>query len=164
MNDIKFELIIDKSTFRRLLLVVTTAGLLFGGSYAVVHAAPVTTTSYAAGQTLSAVSLNANFTDLANAINANAIPPGTVVAFAGSTVPVGWLLCDGRPVSRTTYAALFTAITVMHGGGDGLSTFNLPDYQGRFLRGVDNGKKRGHRRRDPQRSQSGRYDRNRGRR
>jgi len=67
-------------------------------------------------------------------------PPGTVVAFAGPSgrVPTGWLLCDGRAVQRVgTYAKLFTAIGVFHGIGDGTTTFNIPDYRGRFLRGVD---------------------------
>ncbi len=74
------------------------------------------------------------------------LPPGMVVAFAGSdvpdagaSVPDGWLLCDGRAVSRTQYPALFAAIGITHGGGDGVNTFNLPDYRGRFLRGVDDG-------------------------
>jgi microcystin-dependent protein len=40
-------------------------------------------------------------------------------------------------VSRSTYAALFGVIGTSHGSGDGSSTFNLPDYRGRFLRGVD---------------------------
>lgn len=65
------------------------------------------------------------------------VPTGTVVAFAGNSVPAGWLLCDGRQVSRMTYAALFSTIGVIHGPGDSVSTFNLPDYRGRFLRGVD---------------------------
>ncbi|HVE81200.1 MAG TPA: phage tail protein [Myxococcales bacterium] len=65
-------------------------------------------------------------------------PTGTVVAFAGSTIPTGWLLCDGRAISRTgANARLFGIIGVIHGGGDGSTTFNLPDYRGRFLRGVD---------------------------
>jgi microcystin-dependent protein len=66
-------------------------------------------------------------------------PPGTVVAFAGPAgrVPSGWFLCDGRPLSRTQYANLFNAIGVFHGIGDGTTTFNIPDYRGRFLRGVD---------------------------
>ena len=65
-----------------------------------------------------------------------AAPPGTVIAFAGTSVPSGWLLCDGGAVSRSQYAALFFAIGTVHGQGDG-TTFNLPDYRGRFLRGVD---------------------------
>jgi microcystin-dependent protein len=67
------------------------------------------------------------------------------MAFAGpvsggsATPPPGWLVCDGHAVSRTQYAALFAAIGTSSGDGDGSTTFNLPDYQGYFLRGVDNG-------------------------
>jgi microcystin-dependent protein len=68
--------------------------------------------------------------------------PGMVVAFAGTVAPAGWLFCDGAAVSRTGYATLFAAIGVAHGSGDGATTFNLPDYRGRFLRGVDNGQGR----------------------
>lgn len=64
-------------------------------------------------------------------------PTGGVIAFAGSTAPTGWLLCDGSAVSRTTYASLFAVIGTSHGSGNGTTTFNLPDYRGRFLRGVD---------------------------
>jgi microcystin-dependent protein len=49
-------------------------------------------------------------------------------------VPSGWLVCDGRAVSRTTYAALFTAIGTLWGGGDGSTTFNLPPLTNRFRR------------------------------
>ncbi len=69
---------------------------------------------------------------------ATAVPAGTIIAFGGSTVPPGWLLCDGSAVDRTgTYAALFTAIGTAWGAGDGMRTFNVPDLRGRFLRGVD---------------------------
>lgn len=78
------------------------------------------------------------------------IPPGTIWAFVGRTPPDGWLLCDGREVSRTDYAALFKAIGIAHGGGNGEDTFNLPDYRGRFLRGVDRGAGR-----DPDRATRG---------
>ena len=64
------------------------------------------------------------------------IPPGSVVAFAGASSPAGWLLCDGSLVSRTAYPNLLTAIGVAYGIGDGINTFALPDYRGRFLRGV----------------------------
>jgi hypothetical protein len=66
-------------------------------------------------------------------------PPGVVTAFAGPTAPSGWLSCDGSAVSRTTYANLFAAIGTASGSGDGSTTFNLPDYRGMFLRGVDSG-------------------------
>jgi microcystin-dependent protein len=66
-------------------------------------------------------------------------PSGAILAFGGSTAPDGWLICDGSTVSRTQYPSLFAAIGVAHGSGDGATTFNLPDYQGRFLRGVDHG-------------------------
>jgi len=62
---------------------------------------------------------------------------GEVRAFAGSAAPEGWLICDGNTISRTTYPELFAAIGTLHGEGDGTTTFHLPDYRGRFLRGAD---------------------------
>lgn len=81
--------------------------------------------------------VNANFKVLLSLIN----PPGLVAPFAGTvtSIPDGWLSCDGSEVSRVTYANLFAAIGTAHGEGDGITTFNLPDYRGRFLRGVDAG-------------------------
>lgn len=64
------------------------------------------------------------------------MPPGGVIAYGGTNEPTGWLICDGRAVSRTNYPALFAAIRTAHGIGDGTNTFNLPDYRGRFLRGA----------------------------
>ena len=58
-----------------------------------------------------------------------------VKAYAGSTAPEGYLLCQGQAVSRTTYSALFAVLGTSHGQGDGSTTFNLPDYRGTFLRG-----------------------------
>jgi microcystin-dependent protein len=46
---------------------------------------------------------------------------------------VGFLFCDGRALSRTTYAALFGKIGTLWGAGDGSTTFNLPDCRGRTL-------------------------------
>jgi microcystin-dependent protein len=53
-----------------------------------------------------------------------------------STDYEGWLVCDGREVSRTTYSALFALIGSTFGNGDGLTTFNLPNAQGRVLGSV----------------------------
>lgn len=55
------------------------------------------------------------------------IVPGTLIDFAGNAVPAGYLLCDGSAVSRTIYAALFAAIGVVWGPGDGSTTFNIPN-------------------------------------
>jgi microcystin-dependent protein len=69
---------------------------------------------------------------------ANALcPPGSVIAYMGTTAPAGWLLCNGLPVSRTNYAALFAVLGTASGAGDGSTTFNLPDMRGVFLRGVN---------------------------
>lgn len=67
------------------------------------------------------------------------IQPGTILPFAGTTAPPGWLLCDGSAVSRIVYANLFQKISTNFGNGDGSSTFNLPDMRGRFERGRDGG-------------------------
>jgi microcystin-dependent protein len=64
-------------------------------------------------------------------------PAGTVISFAGSTAPEGWMICDGAAISRTDYAGLFAAIGEAWGNGDGTTTFHIPDLRGRFLRGVD---------------------------
>lgn len=44
----------------------------------------------------------------------------------------GWLLCNGAAISRTKYADLFALTSTDFGVGDGSTTFNLPDFRGRF--------------------------------
>ncbi len=63
-------------------------------------------------------------------------PIGTISPFGGSVVPSGYLLCNGQAVSRTTYAALFAAIGVAFGSGDGSTTFNVPDLREATTKGV----------------------------
>ena len=63
------------------------------------------------------------------------LPVGIVQAFAGTTIPTGWLLCDGSAVSRTTYANLFACIGTTYGTGDGSTTFNLPNLIDKFIQG-----------------------------
>ena len=74
--------------------------------------------------------------ELFNAAVVSALPHGMIVAHAGKTVPDGFLLCNGAAVSRKTYAKLFEAIGVLWGAGDGSTTFNLPDSDGRVLQGA----------------------------
>lgn len=47
-----------------------------------------------------------------------------------------WFLCNGQAISRETYADLFAIIGTNFGAGNGVTTFNLPDYRGKFLRGL----------------------------
>lgn len=65
---------------------------------------------------------------------------GIVIAYASSTVPDGFLECDGSAISRTTYSELFAIIGTTYGIGDGSTTFNIPDLRGEFIRGWDNGR------------------------
>jgi microcystin-dependent protein len=65
------------------------------------------------------------------------LPAGMVLPTAGSTVPAGYLLCNGQAVSRTTYANLFAAIGTTYGVGDGLTTMNVPNLIGRVIAGID---------------------------
>ena len=60
---------------------------------------------------------------------------GMIFAFAGNTLPDGYLSCDGSQVSRTTYKKLFDVIGTTYGAGDGKTTFTLPNLIDRFLEG-----------------------------
>jgi len=64
-------------------------------------------------------------------------PTGGIQAYAGSSSPTGWLICDGSAVSRTTYSDLFAVISTTYGVGDGSTTFNLPDISGRVIAGKE---------------------------
>ncbi len=75
---------------------------------------------------------------LKDLLDSLSIPPGTIWDFAGTTAPSGWLLCAGQAVSRSAYSALFSAIGTRWGAGNGSTTFNLPDFRGRFSLGADN--------------------------
>lgn len=66
-------------------------------------------------------------------------PVGTVINFAGSTAPSGWLIANGDAISRSGYPALFSVIGTTYGSGDGSTTFNIPDLRGRVPIGVDGG-------------------------
>jgi microcystin-dependent protein len=68
----------------------------------------------------------------------SAVPPGSVVDFAGAAAPAGWLFANGQTVSRTLFSALFAAIGIAYGAGDGSTTFQLPDLCGRVTGGLDN--------------------------
>lgn len=68
------------------------------------------------------------------------VPPGTLIFTARNSAPPGFLKANGAALSRTTYAGLFSEIGTLWGVGDGVNTFNLPDFRGEFLRGFDDGR------------------------
>jgi microcystin-dependent protein len=67
--------------------------------------------------------------DGANLTGIEGIPTATIVPWSDSSVPSGFLECNGAAVSRSTYSALFAIIGTTYGTGDGSSTFNVPDLQ-----------------------------------
>jgi microcystin-dependent protein len=73
---------------------------------------------------------NANWATLDQYVS-QAMPIGGLLDFAGGTPPSGWLVADGRAISRTTYSALFAVLGTAFGAGDGSTTFALPDFRGR---------------------------------
>jgi microcystin-dependent protein len=70
--------------------------------------------------------------------SAGGVPAGTVIYYAASTAPTGYLKANGASLSTTTYAALFAAIGYTFGGSGG--SFNVPDLRGEFPRGWDDGR------------------------
>lgn len=67
------------------------------------------------------------------------LPVGTLADYAAATTPTGWLQCNGAAVSRATYASLFAVIGTTWGVGDGVTTFNVPDFRGRTTIGSGTG-------------------------
>ena len=76
-------------------------------------------------------SVNNSYLSIVDAI----VPIGAVLPFYGSRPPKNWLLCYGQEVSRTEYKALFDVIGTSTGGGNGSTTFNVPDLRGKVIYG-----------------------------
>jgi microcystin-dependent protein len=64
-------------------------------------------------------------------------PVGSIRAWVTTTVPDRYLAVNGQAVSREDFPALFTLWGTTFGVGDGTTTFNVPAWQGMFLRGYD---------------------------
>lgn len=66
-----------------------------------------------------------------------AVPIGTILSYSATTPPVGFLVCDGSEVSKTTYADLFEVIGDTYGTASDTTKFKLPNVKGRVLQGAD---------------------------
>ena len=78
--------------------------------------------------------------DGANITGIEGIPTATIVPWSDSSVPSGFLECNGAAVSRTTYADLFAIVGTTYGAGNGSTTFDLPDLQDNVAVGKSNNK------------------------
>ena len=74
----------------------------------------------------------ANLQDIVNRSEVGAIKP-----WGKSTAPSGYVLCDGAAISRTDYADLFAVLSTTYGAGNGSTTFNVPNLQGKMPQGYD---------------------------
>ena len=65
------------------------------------------------------------------------LPVGTIIPYAGTTIPSNYMKCEGQELSRIEYDILFSAIGTTYGAGNGTTTFNLPNLKGRVITGID---------------------------
>lgn len=68
-------------------------------------------------------------------------PIGMIISFMGKNAPAGYLICDGSEYNIADYEKLAKHFenefgTVNNFGGDGTTTFAVPDLRGEFLRGT----------------------------
>jgi len=118
-------------------------GLTRNGTTGVLSVVPDNSTIEISANALQVKDAGITAAKLAADVKSVSLPSGSILTFAGPTCPTGYIVANGAAVSRTvTYADLFAAIGTAHGSGDGSTTFNLPDYRGRFLRGIDAGEGR----------------------
>lgn len=66
-----------------------------------------------------------------------AVPIGTILSYSAAIPPVGFLVCDGSEVSKSTYADLFEVIGDTYGTATDTSKFKLPDLRDRFVQGAN---------------------------
>jgi microcystin-dependent protein len=67
-----------------------------------------------------------------------AIPTGTILEYGGSTAPTGFLMCGGGTQLIANYPALYAVLGTTY-GGDGSTTFGIPDKRGRVSIGAGQG-------------------------
>lgn len=72
-------------------------------------------------------------------VSETGVPIGTIIHYPVNQIPFGFMIADGASISRTVYSQLFGVIRTSFGTGDGSTTFSIPNYFGRILRGSNVG-------------------------
>ena len=94
------------------------------------------------------ISLNSTISNSNQFIGFGISPVGSITMYGGQTAPSGWHLCNGTALNRTTYTSLFNIIGTTYGAGNGSTTFELPNMNGRFVVGtgyiIDDSSQGGH--------------------
>lgn len=125
----------------------TGYGLLYGESMDVADTTPTNmppyqVVHYVIKATAGTTESDSALTNRVSTLEANIgslIPAGTIITSALDTAPTGWMLCDGAEISRSTYASLFAAIGTTYGAGDTVTTFNIPNLEGKIPFGRNGG-------------------------
>ena len=132
---------------------VTSPSFLFSGNEGPRNFNTTITSTFIGGKTLTTTSqttdeliLNRTSgttgvfkTTVGTIVNSIAKPPiGSILMYAGSSLPSDWLFCDGSLQNRATYQKLFQVIGTTYDASVGSSYFRLPDLRGRFPLGKDN--------------------------
>lgn len=117
----------EETTFKSILMVVSGGDKIYDGT----ATAGYSSYKIRPGQRVVILPLAGGWYVIYKSQN---VPTGIKLDSFGSSVPQGYLACNGSAVSRTGYADLFAEIGTVYGAGDGSSTFTLPDATGRFFR------------------------------
>ena len=124
---------------RRVLYPITGTIITNGATFSVDGGANYTTL---AGDSLEfeAVTASTYKVHIIQANGGSTVPVGTIISFAGTSPPTGFLTCPiaQTNISRTTYAALFAVIGTLWGAGDGSTTFGMPWFPADYVAGQAN--------------------------
>ena len=99
---------------------------------------PVTITRSTGVMSVANAPVGANDVATKSYVDAGTAIVGSITVFAGATIPTNWLVCDGTLYNISTYPTLFAAISNTY-GGDGITTFGVPNCIGKVILGAGTG-------------------------
>ena len=128
----------SRNAVRNIVELLATKAELTG--YAPSTGATLTTASLnenpVAGNNTTSIATTAFVQSEVAGIRLAALAVGSVVAYAGTVAPTGWVICDGRLLDRSSFVTLFAVIGTVYNigsGGETASNFRIPDLRGRTI-------------------------------